>query len=106
MYYDYSKILSYNAILNMLFGERGVGKTFGATKFVAKRFIEKHKQFAYIRRFSTEFEDDTIPNFFSDIKTLDEFKNHEFSTKGHKFYIDGEIARLCNDINKGSKFKR
>lgn len=41
MYYDYHKILSYNALLNILIGERGVGKTYGATKLVINKFLKK-----------------------------------------------------------------
>lgn len=40
MFYDYQKILSYNAILNFLNGERGVGKTYGAKKFVVSQFLK------------------------------------------------------------------
>ena len=43
MFYDYQKILSYNALINILLGERGVGKTYGASKFVLKRFKTKKK---------------------------------------------------------------
>lgn len=43
MFYDYQKILSYNALINILLGERGVGKTYGASKFVLKRFKNKKK---------------------------------------------------------------
>ena len=41
MFYDYQKILSYNAMINMLIGERGVGKTYGATRFVVSQFLKK-----------------------------------------------------------------
>ena len=41
MYYSYNRILSYNAFLNFLIGERGVGKTYGAIKFVTKEFLKK-----------------------------------------------------------------
>lgn len=41
MYYDYNRILSYNAMLNFLIGERGVGKTYGASKFVVNQFLKK-----------------------------------------------------------------
>ena len=34
IFYEYSRVLSYNALLNFLLGERGVGKTYGITKFV------------------------------------------------------------------------
>ena len=41
MYYSYNKIISYHAFLNFLIGERGVGKTYGAVKFVTSQFIKK-----------------------------------------------------------------
>ena len=44
MYYDYNRILSYNAYLNILIGERGVGKTYGASKFVTSQFIKKRRR--------------------------------------------------------------
>ena len=44
MYYDYNRILSYNAYLNILIGERGVGKTYGASKFVTSQFLKKRRR--------------------------------------------------------------
>jgi recombination protein RecT len=41
-------------MINILIGERGVGKTYGATKFVINQFIKKGEQFAYIRRYKPE----------------------------------------------------
>ena len=49
IYYSYDKLLSYNALLNLVIGERGVGKTYGAKKYVIKRYKKHHKQFAYLR---------------------------------------------------------
>ena len=42
IFYNYQKVLSYNALLTFIIGERGVGKSYGAKKFVAKRFINKN----------------------------------------------------------------
>lgn len=50
MFYDLSKVLTYNAFLNFLIGERGVGKTYSTSKFVTKQFINKGYEFAYVRR--------------------------------------------------------
>ena len=46
LYYDYSRILTYNAFLNFLIGERGVGKTYGASKMVVKKAIQNGEEFA------------------------------------------------------------
>ena len=43
IYYNYDKILSYNALLNFIIGERGVGKSYGAKLYVAKNFIKFEK---------------------------------------------------------------
>ena len=51
MYYDFSKLVSYNALLSFVIGERGVGKTFGAKKFVINDFLKNGNQFVYLRRY-------------------------------------------------------
>ena len=91
MFYDYSRILSYNAFLNFLIGERGVGKTYGASKFVINQFLKKGEQFAYIRRYKTELRQ-AVPQFFSSINNNIEFPEHILNTKGKSFYCDGEVC--------------
>lgn len=87
IFYDYDKILSYNAMLNFLLGERGVGKTYGVTKFVVNQFLKKKEDFAYIRRYKSEISA-AVPSFFSKINENNEFPNHFLSSKGKKFYCD------------------
>ena len=105
MYYDYQKIVSYNAFINILIGERGVGKTYGASKMVIQRFLKKKEQFAYIRRYKPELKK-SVPNFFKDLIKNNEFENHTLTTKSNTFFCDGEICRLCNDTFNGSRLKR
>ena len=40
MYYDITRVLTYNAYFNFLIGERGVGKTYSSKKFVINKFIK------------------------------------------------------------------
>lgn len=89
IYFDYNKIISYNALINFIIGERGVGKTYGATKLVVNDFLKNKNEFAYIRRYKPELKL-AIPNFFQAINTNHEFKNNLY-TKGNKFYCDDEI---------------
>lgn len=77
MYYDYHKILSYNAFINILIGERGVGKTYGASKMVINKFIKKHEQFAYIRRYKPELKK-AVPQFFEALNNNNEFERTYF----------------------------
>lgn len=67
MFYDYQKVLSYNAFLNILIGERGVGKTYGITKFVINRFIKTGERFVYVRRYKPEMIK-AAPFFFDKVK--------------------------------------
>ena len=87
-------MLSYNAILNFIIGERGVGKTYGAKKHVVNRFIKKGEQFVYLRRYKTELKDSVgskmKPKFFNQI--VDEFPDHELSNSADTMYIDGKIC--------------
>lgn len=92
MYYDYQQILSYNALLNLLIGERGVGKTYGATKFVVEDFKKRGNEFAYIRRYKSELKK-SVPNFFSAVNSNNEFPNNHLYSKGNNFY--------CDDVNFG-----
>lgn len=72
MFLDLQKDLSYNAFLNFLIGERGVGKTYSTLKFCINDYFNKNNQFIYLRRYKTE-----LPKNSNDIfsKIID---NQEF----------------------------
>ncbi len=90
VYYNYNKIMSYNAMLNFLVGERGVGKTYGAKKMVINNFIKKNEKFVYIRRYDNELKIG-VSEFFKDISTNNEFKNLSFYSKNRKFYCNDQV---------------
>lgn len=89
MFYDINHILTYNAYFNFLVGERGVGKTYSAKKFVINKFIKSGSQFIYLRRYKTE-SGKAKKSFFNDVST--EFPEHSFSVRGDSFYIDNKLA--------------
>lgn len=91
MYYSYNRILSFNAFLNFLIGERGVGKTYGAVKFVTKEFIKKNHQFVYLRRYKSDLKK-SISTLFTSLITNNEFPDYELSSKGSNLYINGNLA--------------
>ena len=93
IYLNFNKPLSYNAFLTFIITERGLGKSYGAKKFVAKRFIKKGKQFVYLRRYKTELKKAMNNNgFFKQIETDEELKNYKFSNTKDTMSIDGEIC--------------
>lgn len=109
IFYDYQRILSYNALLNFIIGERGVGKSYGAKKFVAKRFINKGKQFVYLRRYKTELKQAMMKNgnpiFFEQIKNDDELKEHKFTNKNDTMYIDDKLCGYAMPLSVANILK-
>lgn len=93
IYLDFNKPMSYGAFMTYIVTERGLGKSYGAKKYVAKRFIKKGKQFVYLRRYKTELKKAMNNNgFFKQIELDPEVKNHKFSNNKDTMYIDGEIC--------------
>lgn len=111
IYYSPERILSYNALLNIIIGERGVGKTYSFKTFAVKRFLNKNKQFAYIRRYDTDLEasvGSTNDNkFFEQIKS--NFPESSFkitkSKKIRKLYIDGKICGYALPLSAADSLK-
>ena len=104
LYYDYSRILTYNAFLNFLIGERGVGKTYGASKMVVKKAIQKGDQFAYIRRYKTELKK-SVPKFFEALKENNEFPEHTLYTKGNTFFLDDSPVGYAMSLSTAQSLK-
>ena len=67
VWYNYDKINSYNAMLNIIMTNRGFGKSYGSKMMAIKNFIKKGEQFVYVRRFKTEITKQ-FKQFFDDIK--------------------------------------
>ena len=103
-YYNYDRIISYNALLNMLVGPRGIGKTFGATEFVVNQFIKKKHEFVYLRRYKTELSK-SAKNFFSAIVKENKFPNHTFDVHGLNFKIDDNIAGYGMTLSTAQQLK-
>ena len=111
IFYSYDKVLSYNAFLNIIIGERGVGKTYGMKKYSINRFLKKGKQFVYIRRYETDLEasiGSTNDNkFFEQVKN--EFPDHTFkivkSKKVRKLIIDNKVCGYALPLSSADSLK-
>ena len=111
IWYNPNRIISFNAILNLIIGERGVGKSYNFKTFAVNRFLNKNKQFCYIRRYETDL-DESIGNsndnkFFEQIKK--EFPNSTFkiskSKKVRKLYIDNKICGYAMPLSSADSLK-
>lgn len=103
IHYKLDKVLSYNAYLNFLIGERGVGKTFSVTKFVINDFIKHNNQFFYIRRFKKELAE-AKPKFFSAIKQKNVFNNNLIN-KNNQFFCDDKICGFAYALSNSQDLK-
>ena len=109
MWYDYRKLLSYNGLLNFVIGERGVGKTFGAKKFVVNDALMNDRQFVYLRRYKAEL-DIALEGFFEQLQDNGYFTENVFTIKNSKkgitkFYCDGEVIGYAIPLSTANILK-
>lgn len=102
-YYDYNKIISYNAPVNILIGERGVGKSYGAKEYVIKKYLKKKEKFLYIRRYDNEIKSLFQKDFFGDIR--EKFPEVSLTSKNKKFYINGEVFGYAKRLTEAQDLK-
>ena len=85
-------------MFNFVIGERGVGKTYGALKFIVNKWLDKKEQFIYLRRYKTELPTN-IDKLFGKLIKNGEFGDHELTLEKHRdqaiVKVDGEIAGYC-----------
>lgn len=84
MFWDIGRTLTYNSLFNFIVGNRGGGKTYGATKRVIDNFINKKEQFGYIRRYKDDLKE-PMNHFFDAIK--DSYPDYEFKNDNKHLYI-------------------
>ena len=76
--------LTHNILINIIVGNRGGGKSYGAKQLGIDNFIKKGEQFGYIRRYKDDLKK-PMEQFFKDIEW--EYPDYEFKIEGDKFYI-------------------
>lgn len=96
-YWDAHDLLTRNGMFNYAIGGRGTGKTYDAKYKRIRHFIKTRKQFIYLRRYKSEFEDKS--EFFTDV--IDNFPGWEFKVEGMKGYM----RRLPMEGDKPEKWR-
>ena len=84
IFWDIDRTLTHNALINIIVGNRGGGKSYGAKSRGVKNFINKGEQFGYIRRYRDDLKK-PLEQFYKDI--AQEFPDHECKVEGDKVYI-------------------
>jgi len=85
-YYDYDKVLGFNATYNFLVTSRGLGKTYGAIKMCVKDFLKNGNEFIYLRRYKTEISS-AAKHLFDALNLNKEFPGYTLLSEGNKFFI-------------------
>lgn len=95
IFFNINDTLSHNCLFNFLIGERGVGKSFQAKKFVFNHFLKTGKKFIYLRRYKDELKKalyaDKEPIFFKQL-TKDIIKKNSWTVKNNTIYINDKIC--------------
>ena len=84
IFWDIGRTLTHNMLFNIIVGNRGGGKSYGAKKRAIENFIKKKEQFGYIRRYKDDLKK-PMEQFFKDITW--EFPDYEFKVESDRFMI-------------------
>ena len=84
IFWDPRRTLTHNMLINVIVGNRGGGKSYGAKKWSIDNFLRKKEQFGYVRRYKDDLKK-PMEQFFKDIAW--EYPDYEFKVDGEKFYI-------------------
>lgn len=109
IFYDINKVLSHNALINIIIGERGVGKSYAAKKYVVKHFLKTGKQFVYIRRYKTELKNalmkNATPIFFEQIKNDPDISKNKLTNKNDTMYCNDDICGFAVPLSTANILK-
>lgn len=81
MFYNWREIDGYNARINVVIGQRGLGKTFGKVKDALRNYVDKGGRFVY------------VVETLEDVKTLSQNKGERFFAGVKEHYENSESKR-------------
>lgn len=85
-YYDWNKLLSYDADVNIIITPRGMGKTYGFRLQCIRDYLKDGVRFCEIVRYKSEL-DSVSSNYFDRIERNNHFPNHVFKADSKHMYI-------------------
>ena len=88
-YFDIRKIIadSPNTHVFNIVGQGGVGKSYSTKKYVLENYLKRKEQFIYVRRWTTEIQNDNLETVFADLEE------------------DPEVLQWWKDWNDEEKYK-
>lgn len=83
-YFNWGKVLSYQAPITMVVGARGLGKTYGLRKECIDEFLRKGLRFVEVSRFKSE-QKAVSKGYFA--RVSQEFPGMEFEVRGNEGFV-------------------
>ena len=84
IFWSARRTLTHNRLINIIVGNRGGGKSFGAKEWAIDNFLKTGEQFGYIRRYKEDLKEPMV-QFFMDIEY--KYPDYEFKVDSKCFYI-------------------
>jgi len=102
VYYRLDNILKRKAQYNVIIGERSNGKSYSVLEHVIKRWVEKHEEFALIRRWQEDVRGRRAQKVFSDFNNgyISKITNNTYDCI---YYINGSYYFAKTDDETGKK---
>lgn len=102
LHWDINKVLSKQRNINVIIGQRGVGKTYTTVQHCIKRALKYGEEFLYIRRFESELEEMGPQSIFSPF--AEEF-GVPFKVVGKDVYAGEKIVGHIGALSTSHKIK-
>jgi len=103
-WYDLNKTLTYNALFNLIVGNRSSGKSYGLKLRMIKNFKEHGHQFVYLRRFADEL-DKTKESYFDDIILDKAFPNDTITFASDCYFLNDMLMGYAMALTHAKDYK-
>lgn len=107
VFYNPIKVLSYGKFIIFSIGSRSIGKSTGWAIFLLTEFIDKGRQFIYVRRTQDETQL-TAPTYFDNAANIlieNGAPIKEVVYKGGVYFVDGKVAGYAIPLSLQQKYK-
>ena len=109
IYFNPDKLLSYNCLLSIVIGERGVGKTYSMKDYCIRHYLKQHKKFCWIRRFASDLDEAVGDKELTFFKPIQEKHNYKYdmakSKKMITLYLNDKVCGYATSLRAAESLK-
>lgn len=104
-YYLIDRLLSVNALYNMLLSKRSKGKSFQVKKYVLDRYFLNHEHFVLMRRMDTDLKTNQLSRYLVDKPLLEYIEKKTNGNFNSVYYYAGNFYLCFEDFETGKRTK-